>query len=170
MNTIYRVGLVALSAVLLLTACGKSGGGSKGDKGNTTTGATINYEDYITPVVDRRISDCVDEEQMIALLGYEVRILGTYTDSTISYESEDSLHTITLTLENMTREEFDAIASNPVVGWIQLSDLGEAACWNGGQTELIAYENGYAFSMSVQRIANAAMIGITEMILQNLRG
>ena len=94
-------------------------------------------------------------------------MVGGYSDSTVMYYSDDGNHTITLTLENMTREAFDAIVAMPEVNWIALPELGEAY-WNSDQTELIAYQNGYAFSMSVQNIANAAMIGMTEIVLDSL--
>lgn len=176
MKTSYRIGVALLAAVLLLTGCGKAGNGSDSKKdSNKTTGATVNYEDYVTPVVDRKIKDCISVDEINELLGslmlsYTMSEYGYATDSKVSYESEDGTRTITLTLENMTREDFDAIAANPDVGWIALDDLGEAAYWNRNQTELIAYENGYALSMAVQNIANAAMIGMTEIILEDLRG
>lgn len=169
MKTMYRIG-AALAAMLLLTACGNESGSDRKNKHTTTTtGATVNYEDYVTPVVDRKIKDCITVDEINGLLvNYTVSESGYATDSRVSYTSEDGLHTIMLTLENMTRGDFDAIAANPAVGWIALPEVGEAVYWNSNQTELIAYENGYAFSMSVQNITNAAMIGITEIVLQNL--
>lgn len=174
MHKIYRVALVMLAAVLLLTACGKKGGSSKdSDKKGGTTGASINYEDYITPVVDRKITDCISVEQINGLLsdyGYSYRMnqQDGYTDSVAMYQSEDGVHTITLTLENMARDSFDAIATDPTIGWIALTELGEAVYWNGDQTELIAYQNGYAFSMSVWNMPNAVMLGMAELVLQKL--
>lgn len=173
MKNVYRMVAVALAAVLLLSGCGKESESGKKDKGTaTTTGAVINYEDLITPVVDRKIKDCITVEEINALfdelgLSYNMVEDPYSTDSTVNYSSSDG-RTVMLTLENMTREDFDAIASNPVVGWIALPDVGEAVYWNSNQTELIAYENGYAFSMSVQNIANAAMIGMTEIVLDKL--
>ena len=174
MNKISRIGAIVLAAVLLLTACGK---GDKSDKKDqqtaTTTGAVINYEDYITPVVDRKITDCITVEQINGLLieyaySYRMSLQDGYTDSVAMYQSEDGLHTITLTLENMTAESFEAIATNPVVGWIALPEVGEKVYWNSNQTELIAYENGYAFSMAVQNMPNAVMVGMAEIVLENL--
>ena len=171
MKNVYRIIIVALAAVLLLTACGKEDKTDQQDNGTSTTGATIHYEDYITPVVDRKITDCIDVEQINALLAtYTVNEAGYTTDSRVFYTSEDGLHTIMLTLENMTAEDFDAIATNPDVVWIALPEVGEMVYWNSNQTELIAYKNGYALSMSVQNIANSAMTGMAEIILQNLNG
>ena len=68
----------------------------------------------------------------------------------------------------MARESFDAIATNPALGWIALTELGDAVYWNGDQSELIAYQNGYAFSMAVQNMPNAVMVGMTEIVLDNL--
>ena len=171
MKKMYRVCAFALAAVLLFAACGKENSDSDKEKNRSTTGATIRYEDYITPVVDRKIKDCIDVEQINALLAtYTVSEAGYTTDSRVFYTSEDGLHTIMLTLENMTAEDFDVIATNPAVGWIALPEVGEMVYWNSNQTELIAYQNGYALSMSVQNIANGAMIGMAEIILQNLNG
>ena len=173
MHKIYRVALVLLAAVVLLTACGKKGGSSKdSDKKGGTTGASINYEDYITPVVDRKITDCISVEQINRLfdellLPYDMIENPYHNDSTVNYYSEDG-RTITLTLENMTREYFDTNVVSVYSDLIALENLGEVAYWNGDQTELIAYQNGYAFSMSVQNIANAAMIGMTEIVMESL--
>lgn len=183
MKNVYRMVAVALAAVLLLSGCGKESESGKKDKGTpTTTGAVINYEDLITPVVDRKIKDCITVDEINALfdelgLSYNMVEDPYPTDSTVNYSSIDDPssddpstagRTIMLTLENMTREDFDAIATDPLMGWIALPNVGEAVYWNSNQTELIAYENGYAFSMSVQNIANAAMIGMTEIVLDKL--
>ena len=174
MHKLSRIGAVALAATLLLTACGKGDKDNKKDAQTaTTTGAVINYEDYITPVVDRGIIDCISADQINGLLegyGYSYRIAlqDGYTDSMAMYRSEDGLHTITLSLENMARESFDAIATNPALGWIALTELGDAVYWNGDQSELIAYQNGYAFSMAVQNMPNAVMVGMAEIVLDNL--
>lgn len=176
MNKIFRIGTVALAAVLLLAACGKGDKDNKKDQQTaTTTGAVINYEDYITPVVDRKVVDCISADQINGLLeeyGYSYRIAlqDGYTDSMAMYRSEDGLHTITLSLENMTAEAFETIATNPVVGWIALPEVGENVYWNSNQTELITYQNGYAFSMAVQNMPNAVMVGMAEIVLENLRG
>lgn len=174
MHKLSRIGAVTLAAALLLTACGKGDKDNKKDAQTaTTTGAVINYEDYITPVVDRGIIDCISADQINGLLegyGYSYRIAlqDGYTDSMAMYRSEDGLHTITLSLENMARESFDAIATDPALGWIALTELGDAVYWNGDQSELIAYQNGYAFSMAVQNMPNAVMVGMAEIILDNL--
>ena len=172
MKRILRVSAVAVAAVMLLSACGKKEENHSQNATTTTTGATINYEDYITPVVDRKMIDCISEEQINGLLadyGYSYRIglQDGYTDSVAMYRSEDGLHTITLTLENMTEEAFAAIATNPNIGWIRLEGFDEAY-WNGDQTELIAYQNGYAFSMAVKNMPNAVMVDMAEIVLGNL--
>ena len=171
-NKMYRIGAAALAAAVLLSGCG---GKDKKSSSPKKTNATVNYEDYITPVVDRKVVDCISADQINGLLeeyGYSYRIAlqDGYTDSMAMYRSEDGLHTITLSLENMTAEAFETIATNPVVGWIALPEVGENVYWNSNQTELITYQNGYAFSMAVQNMPNAVMVGMAEIVLENLRG
>ena len=151
-----------LATALLLCACGQ--------ETPAEPDVQIDYNDYVSPVVDRKVADCITREQIVAQLGYDVDVVSSFTDSSITYQSADSAHMLTLTLENMTRDAFDAIVTNPEVSWTALPELGATAYWNADHTELIAYENGYAFSMSVQWIADQAMISITSLVLQSLNG
>ena len=164
MKRIAKWTALLLALALLTTACG---GEQPADEDN---GPTINYNDYVKPVTDRKIGDLITLDEVSAALGYSVAQTGSYTDSTVSYQSEDGLHMITLTLENMTRGDFDNITSDPAVVWMLQEGLGEVAYWDTPHTELIAYQNGYAVSMSVYNIADAAMLQIMETILTRLNG
>ena len=155
---------ICLALTLLLTACGEPAAPPAAED----EGPTVNYEDYIQSVTDRKITDLISAAEASNILGYAVNVMGSASDSTVSFQSEDGRHTITLTLENMTRSDFDVIASNPGVNWTPQEGLGEAAYWDGPHTELIAYQNGYAVSMSVYNIADAAMVSIVETVLGRL--
>ena len=154
-----------LALMLLATACG--GEQQPAEEDNTPN---IDYNDYIKPVTDRKIGDLIALSEVSDALGYAVTQTGSNTDSTVSFQSEDGRHMITLTLENRTQSEFDAIISAPSAVWTPQEGISETVYWNQPHTELIAYRNGYAVSMSVYNIADAAMLQMMGMILDRLNG
>lgn len=159
--------LLALS--LLLAACGGGAGDSHSDTTTTTedAGPDINYEDYIDPVVDRKVGDLITAEELSTLMSVEVTAVIT-TDSVVTYQSENGYYMVTLALENKTRAEFDTmIAENPV--WTPQSGLGEAAYWGAEQAELIAYQDGYAVSVSGYHVIPGCLQSIMQRLLKNLQ-
>ena len=161
MQKISRWLPLLLALALLLTACG----GETQPPVQEDDGPTINYEDYVKPVTDRRITDLITAEEISAFLGYSVSEIDGATESVVSYQSADGMHTITLVLEKMTRTDFDAIIANPDATWTFKEGVGEIAYWDVAHTELIGYENGYAISMSVTNIADAVMVSIVDTVL-----
>ena len=154
-----------MAATLLLTGCG--GGG---DKSNHTkkTNATINYEDYVTPVVDRKVTDCISIQQINAAISYENMTETTATDSRADYYSEDGSCHLSLGLENKSRAAFDAIAADPAL-WTMQENLGEIAYWSVDHTELIAYQNGYSVSVYLAPSNTISMQMIMRDILSSLQ-
>ena len=170
MKKTVKILLVLLAMMLVLTACGETGHPSDG-KGTTSTtedpGPSINYEDYIDPVVDRNVAELITAEELSTLMSVEVAPIIT-TDSVVTYQSENGYYMVTLALENQTRAEFDAIvAGNPV--WTPQSGLGEAAYWGAEQTELIAYQDGYAVSVSGYHVIPGCLQSIMQRLLKNLQ-
>lgn len=164
MKKICRWLPLLLAFTLLLTACG----GDAQPPAEEDDGPTINYEDYVKPVTDRTVTDLITAEEITAFLGYSVSEMDGATDSVVSYQSADGMHTITLALENMTRADFDAIIANPDVTWTLKEGVGEVAYWDTLHTELIGYANGYAVSMSVSNIADAVMVSIVDTVLRRV--
>ena len=165
-----KIAALLLAALLLLTGCG---GGDSSDKGGTTTttadtGPSINYEDYIDPVVDRSVADLITAEELSALMSVEVTPVIT-TDSVVTYQSEGGYYMVTVALENKTRAAFDAMVAD--AGYeTALPGVGEAAYWSADQMELIAYQDGYAVSVSGYHVIPGCIESIMLRLLNNLQG
>ena len=159
---------LVLAAVLLLSACGEADTDRKKDADDgDDTAPSINYEDFIDPVVDRKVSDCITAEELSALMQVEGMTLILDTDSEATYQSPDGYYMVTLGLENQTRAAFDTLVSDPSV-WTVQDGLGEAAYWGVDQTELVAYQNGYAVSVSGYHVYYGCLQSIMERVLENL--
>lgn len=170
MTKTMKILLIMLAAALLLTACGDEGGSShKGGTTTTTTedaGPSINYEDYIDPVVDRSVADLITAEELSTLMSVDVTAVIT-TDSVVTYQSENGFYMVTLALENKTRDEFDAMVVDTTV-WTPATGVGEAAYWGADQLELVAYQDGYAISVSGYHVIPGCMESIMLRLLNNL--
>ena len=169
MNRMIKMLSLLTAMLLLLTACG---GGTSSDKGGTTTttedtGPSINYEDYIDPVVDRSVADLITAEELSALMSVDVTAVIT-TDAMVTYQSENGYYMVTLSLENKTRDEFDTLVSDTTL-WIPVTGIGEVARWSTDQAELIAYKNGYAVSVSGYHVIPGCMESIMLRLLNNLQ-
>lgn len=170
MKKISRVFAVCLAAVLLLSGCGKDSGKSKGKHTDKVeeelSGVDMNYEDLVDRP-DRNIADCIQEKDISTIMGVTMRLMPNHTAEKANYESEDASYLLTLVLRNMSLEEFNTMAADPAM-WKMQVDLGEAAYWNTDQTELIAYQNGYAVSIALNRTNTDAMRRMMEIVLSNL--
>ena len=158
---------LVLALVLLLTACSDDTGRDRDRDDGEDTGPSINYEDFIDPVVDRKVSDCITTAELAALMQVEEVSLVLDTDAEASYQSADGYYMVTLGLANMTRAEFDTMVSDATV-WTAQDGLGEAAYWGVDQTELVAYQDGYAVSVSGYHVYYGCLQSIMERVLENL--
>lgn len=157
--------LAMLMMTVLLTACG-GGAASNPAQQEEDTGPSINYEDYVQPVVDRKVSELITVEELSTLMTVEVQLV-IDTDSMASYQSENGYYMVTLSLENKTRDEFDAMVADATV-WTAHAGVGEAAYWGVDQTELVAYQDGYAFSVSGYHVYYGCMESIMKKMLASL--
>ena len=157
--------LAMLMMIVMFTACG--GGNTSNTTGqDEDTGPSINYEDYVKPVVDRKVSELITIEQLSTLMQVDVQLV-IDTDSMASYQSENGYYMVTLSLENKTRDEFDAMVADTTI-WTSHAGVGEAAYWGADQTELVAYQGGYAVSVSGYHLYYGCMESIMKELLKNL--
>ena len=105
-------------------------------------------------------------EELSTLMTVEVQLV-IDTDSMASYQSENGYYMVTLSLENKTRDEFDAMVADTTV-WTAHAGVGEAAYWGVDQTELVAYQDGYAFSVSGYHVYYGCMESIMKKMLASL--
>ena len=165
MEAMIRVCAVGLAAVLLLSGCGK-GSGSSGKSTQELSGVDMDYEDFVDRP-DRDIAQCITEQEISSAMGVIMTLKPYATKEKANYESEDASYVLTLVLQNSQRDTFNNMAADPAV-WTPQVELGEAAFWNADQTELIAYQNGYAVSMTLNQPNTVAMRHMMEIILSNL--
>ena len=143
MKPIVKMLSLLLALLLLLTACGKE----EPQKEVEEEVPQIDYNDFITSVVDRAVADCITEEEMSTILGYPMHLSGTGGDSEARYASESGTSHLTLTLENMEEKDFEAMVADEAM-WSPQYNLSVTAYWNVDQSEMIAYCNGYAVSVA----------------------
>ena len=175
MKNVYRMVAVALAAVLLLSGCGEKHSGSKGKDKDRTPEVSINYENYTTQAVDRKLADCIETWQVAEALGCEETDLEVIVpkDSMVDYfvigdtenPPENPVH-LQLLMENKTRSEFDAITSDGTMH--PQENIGEVAFWSNDWSQLMAYKNGYAVSVYLSKNDTMTMMNVMEMILDNL--
>ena len=166
MNYFHRVFLVLLALTMLFTACGAPA--EPPATPEEDPGPSINYEDYIQPVVDRRVGDLIPVEELSTIMSVEVApVDAATTDSFITYQSENGYYMVTLVMENRTRDEFDAMVADTTI-WTPLDGVGEAACWGAEQTELVAYQNGYALSVSGDHVIPGCLQSIMLRALKSI--
>ena len=160
--------LLSVLLLLCLAACGDADTTPAGDTGKEEdSDPDINYEDYIDPVVDRRVADLITAEELSELMDVEVALTQS-TDSEAYYQSENGYYIVRLLLENQTREAFDAMVADTTL-WTPLYGVGEAAYWTVNQTELVAYQNGYAVSVWGDHVYYGCLQMIMQHLLNNLQ-
>lgn len=168
MKKTLKLLLLPLAAALLLTACGEKDTETKknGDDEDDTV-PNINYEDYIEPVVDREVADLITAEELSVLMSVDVAPV-IITDSVVTYQSENGYYVVTIVLENQTRALFDTLSEDVDV-WTPLTGVGEAAYWSVSQTELVAYQDGYAVSVSGYHVIPGCLQSIMLRVLKGLQ-
>ena len=158
--------LAMLMMTVLLTACG-GGAASNPAQQEEDTGPSINYEDYVKPVVDRKVSDCITEEELSDVMDVEVKLV-IDTDSSATYQSDNGYYMVTLSLENQSRDEFDRMVADTTI-WTPHVGVGEASYWGVDQTEFVAYQSGYAISVSGYHVYYGCLETIMKRLVDSLK-
>ena len=162
--------LALLLAVLMLaafaTACGEETPSPVVEEEDDTT-PSINYEDYVKPVVDRKVSDCITEAELSDMMAVEVKLV-IDTDSAATYQSDNGYYMVTLALENQSRAEFDRMVEDTTI-WTPHAGVGEVAYWGLDQTEMVAYQSGYAVSVSGYNVYYGCLETIMKHLVDSLK-
>ena len=163
--------LLALLLALLLvatfaTACGEETPPPVVEEEDDTT-PSINYEDYVKPVVDRKVSDCITEAELSDMMDVEVKLV-IDTDSAATYQSDNGYYMVTLALENQSRAEFDRMVEDTTI-WTPHAGVGEVAYWGLDQTEMVAYQSGYAVSVSGYHVYYGCLETIMKHLVDGLK-
>lgn len=162
MKKFRTVCLVIVALMLLVTACG--------GQSAENTDPDVNYNDYVKPITDRKITDCITARQVSDAVGVPMSIVGDLkdADATATYQSGDAYYMVTLSIKNSSYDEVKAIATDPNGGWVRTEGIGEVAFWSGDHTELIACADGYAVSVSAVNLDTAVMQTIMNTVLNSL--
>ena len=81
MKKILALLLAMLMLMMGLAACGETADAP--DTPEEDPGPSINYEDYVKPVVDRRVEDLITPEELSAIMTVDVTPIVT-TDSSVT--------------------------------------------------------------------------------------
>ena len=159
-----------LLAMLLLatcaTACGEQAAPPVVNE-EEDPAPTIKYEDNIKPVVDRKVSDCITEAELSAMMDVEVKLM-IDTASAATYQSDNGYYMVTLALESRARDEFDAMVADTAI-WTPHAGVGEVAYWGVGQTEMVAFQSGYAVSVSGNNVYYGCLATIMKRLVDSLK-
>ena len=108
------------------------------------------YSALIVPPVDLTITDCISEQELSAILGTSMTLLGVYEESSNAmYQSADGVCMVTINMRNQTRAGFDAAMTGIDAGVTLQEGVGEVACWYGDPAQLMLYSSGYAVEVAV---------------------
>ena len=166
MKKILALLLALLMLVMVATACGDNAAPPAANE-EEEPAPSINYEDYVKPVVDRKVSDCITEEELSDVMDVEVKLV-IDTDSSATYQSDNGYYMVTLSLENQSRDEFDRMVADTSI-WTPHVGVGEASYWGVDQTEFVAYQSGYAISVSGYHVYYGCLETIMKRLVDSLK-
>ena len=125
--------------------------------------------------MDVNITDCITAEELTAIMGSPMQLLGVYEDnSQVVFNSEDGTHQVVVHMLNQTLAGFEAMKNSSAYEMKWQEGLGEAAYWYGTTAQLMFYSGGYAVDVAVTGADEGASHHtvytqqIAETILQKL--
>ena len=166
MKKLLALLLAILMLAMVATACGDNAAPPATEEEEEPT-PSINYEDYVKPVVDRKVSDCITEVELSDMMAVEVKLV-IDTDSAATYQSDNGYYMVTLALENQSRAEFDRMVEDTTI-WTPHAGVGEVAYWGVDQTEMVAYQSGYAISVSGYHVYSGCLETIMKHLVDNIQ-
>jgi len=139
MKLTMRLTAIIVAALLLLCGCG------------APAESDPDYSRLITAPVDLHITDCITEQQLTAIMGCPMTLMGTYEENTqaIYTSSDDGAYMVTINLKNQTRGVFDADIAAAGDSVTLYDGVGEAAFWSSVTGELLVYTNEYCLGVAV---------------------
>ncbi len=138
MKTLCKVLVICLLSLLLLCGCGDE------------PEAQPDYSSMIVPPVDLSITDCISEQELTAITGYPMQLMGLFEENSQAvYITETGACQVTVNMMNQTRAGFDA-AVQTVIDLVTLQQgVGDIAYVYTDTPQLMVYSGGYALDVSV---------------------
>ena len=143
MKALYKLMILCTLFSLLLCSCGE---------GEETS--QVAYSDLVQPMVDVSITDCITAEELTAIVGSPMQLVGLDKDnSQLVFTSEDSLHQVTVSMKNQTPAGFEAEKNASLFDTTLQDGVGKIAYWcedtQTGHNWLVFYSGGYAVTVEV---------------------
>ena len=155
---------IALCCSWLLCGCGaKENAPSEPD-----------YSAMIQPPVDVNITDCITADELTAIMGTSMELLGVYEENSQAVFLSEDGHQVTVHMLNQTLAGFEAMKNSSSGEMVWQEGLGEAAYRYGDTAQLMFYSGGYAVDVAVTGADEGAshhtvyMMQIAEAILRKL--
>ena len=139
MKTLCKILVLCLVFTLLLCGCNAKSKDKEPD-----------YSSLILPPVDLSITDCITAEELTAIMGSPMQLLGVYEDNSQAvFTSEDGTHQVLVHMLNQTLAGFEAMKNESAYEMTWQEGLGEAAYWYGETSQLMFFSGGYAVDIGI---------------------
>lgn len=164
MKTLCKILVLCLLCAALLCGCNGKPAESEPD-----------YSALTLPPVDLSITDCITAEELTAIMGSPMQLLGVFEDgSQAVFTSEDGTHQVLVHMLNQTLAGFEAMKNSSSYEMKWQEGLGEAAYWYGDTSQMMFFSGGYAVDIGISgtdddaQSHNVYTMQIAETILGKL--